>query len=77
MYDKLQRREDLRKLYTNTAALDEILNAYNSARSANCYDHATIAAMTQVIEHQVAKGYTYHATFAGEQLTSVVRECQS
>ncbi len=55
MYKKLRRGENLRSLYRNTQALDEILAAYEYRRKSGATEPATIDAMAQVIQAQVSR----------------------
>lgn len=55
MYRKLRRGENLRSLYSNHRALDEILNVYDYDRRSGASERATIEAMSRVIQTQVSK----------------------
>ena len=68
MYDKLQRRDNLRSLYRNTAALDGILRAYNGAVASGASDQATIDAMANVIQQQISEGVYISEHLRGDAL---------
>lgn len=55
MYKKLRRGENLRSLYRNAQALDEILKVYDDERRSGAGERATIDAMTRVIQAQVSR----------------------
>ena len=55
MYRKLRRGENLRSLYRNTQALNEILVAYEHGHRSGASERVTIDAMTRVIQTQVSR----------------------
>lgn len=55
MYKKLRRGENLRSLYRNTHALDEILVAYENGRRSGASERVTIDAMSRVIQMQISR----------------------
>jgi hypothetical protein len=55
MYRKLRRGENLRSLYKNHRALEEILSVYQDERRSGAGERATVDAMSRVIQTQVSR----------------------
>ena len=66
MWENLHYRRNPGVRYRNREAYDEIFSAYEHARRSGASDHATVDAMTRVIEQQVSQGEYISPHLRGE-----------